>query len=907
LSGNAIKGETLMRVVRTVAGLVLLTIGLPVLLVGGALWTLMQHRDAGGAFSGSLETVSTSGRAIVVPDVDTLLREDAAFVRAGDTRMRLTVPGETFLGLAPAAEVRAYLAGAAYSRVDGVTVARGDLPVRVAPVGPEGLAGPAASEVPPGTQSFWTRQGSGTLEWTANEVDGREMSLVVMRVDATPGLTVDVMASATPGWLTPATWTLVALGVLLLGAGIAALAWPVRSREVVFVVDPSQVPEVSARLSGIEGPAGPPPVWPALPAAEVAEPLPVLPGDEPRPADGSWPDWPSDSPPGRPATLADALAGAGKTVPAPPGPAWPPAQPGTSTRSPSSDSSAGAADGAPSAPNAWHRAEAARLAGLPAVTTVAAQLSVESVPTSGAPSGAATAIPTTRPIQADGDPAPRTPAPRADADVDDAQVPGVAHLRAVKTDGVERPAKRAARTATRKRPVVFVDTATEPTGESPDRPVVASRSRTKSAPQPRDAAGPQTAQPAPPTETASDDTVAGAAPPPAAKTTKRKPRRATATTTEPATTGTTTAEPSSVSAESVEGGGVAAEVSGVSSVSAESVEGGGVAAEVSEVNSTMAERADAAAKQPSEAVATVAQPADAPVAGSAAGDAAVAQPATEVGDSEAGKAAAAVVSAGPETAGVIQPKAAKSTKPRKRAATGAGAPVAADPTMTGTAESTSADTAESTSADTAEPTSAGIAESTVTGTVEPTMIGTEVIESIGSDADQGDAEHGAVSAGAPIGTGALVGTVGEPAPEAAAKPARRTTRAKKAADPEAKPAKTTRAPRRKATAPEAPAVGAGPAAQASAEATASETDAAETGSAEPGTPFGGLLGTTAPAKPRRRKTAAGLPSPEATDAGPAHTAVAALAGKRPTTRRRPTKAATTRPTDNRAAPTDQAS
>ncbi|MEV4535886.1 hypothetical protein AB0J82_18885, partial [Asanoa sp. NPDC049518] len=472
-----------MRVVRTVAGLVLLTIGLPVLLVGGALWTLMQHRDAGGAFSGSLEQVSTAGRAIVVPDVDTLLREDAAFVRAGDTRMRLTVQGETFLGLAPAASVRAYLAGAAYSRVDAVTVARGDLPVRVAPVDAEGLAGPAASDVAPGTQSFWTRQGSGTLEWTADEVEGREVSLVIMRVDATPGLTVDVRASATPGWLTPATWTLVTLGALLLAGGIVALAWPARRRDVVFVVDPSQVPEVSARLGGLEGPAGPPPVWPALPAAEVSEPLPVLAGDEPRPADGSWPEWPSDSTPGRPATLADALAGAGKPVPPPPGPAWPPAQPGPGA---STD------DTAP--PSAWRRAEAARLAGLPAVSAAAAQLSVESVPTSGAPTGAATAIPTTRSTQADTESGPRTPAPRAEA-AEASPTPGVAHLRSVKADGTERPAgKRGSRTATKKRPVVFVDTATEPTGESPDRPVVATRTRTKSAPQPRDAASPQTAE-----------------------------------------------------------------------------------------------------------------------------------------------------------------------------------------------------------------------------------------------------------------------------------------------------------------------------------------------------------------------------------------------------------------------------
>ncbi|HTF08675.1 MAG TPA: hypothetical protein VK659_10940, partial [Asanoa sp.] len=488
-----------MRVVRTVAGLVLLTIGLPVLLVGGALWTLMQHRDAGGAFSGSLEPVSTSGRAIVVPDVDALLREDAPFVRAGDTALRLSVrdgSGPVFLGLAPAGAVRDYLAGADYSRVDAVTVGRGDLPARITPMGAAGLAGPVEA---PGAQSFWTRQGSDTIDWTAADVDGREMSLVVMRVDASAGLTVDLWASARSGWLPPTAWSLLALGVLLLGSAIAALVWPVRTRELVFVVDPSQVPQVSARLGAATdgGPAGPPPVWPALPAGEVAEPVPVLPGSD-RPADGAWPDWPSDGAPGRPATLADALAGAGMPVAAPSGPAWPPTQPGPSAAWPP----------VPDGASAWSRAEAARLAGVPAVSAVAARLSVESVPTSGAPAGSATALPipstradaTPRPrAEVDGstDSDARTPAQRSAGSEAEGSAPAkVAHLRSVKSDDAERPAaKRATRTTAKKRPVVFVDTATEPTGESPDRPIVPPRSRatratktaTKRTPQPREA------------------------------------------------------------------------------------------------------------------------------------------------------------------------------------------------------------------------------------------------------------------------------------------------------------------------------------------------------------------------------------------------------------------------------------
>ena len=79
-----------MRVFRTILGMLLLTAGLPTLLVGAALWAAMQHRDPGGAFTGDMQRVATSGYALVVDDVDGLLRKDAPFVRFGDTRLRLT-------------------------------------------------------------------------------------------------------------------------------------------------------------------------------------------------------------------------------------------------------------------------------------------------------------------------------------------------------------------------------------------------------------------------------------------------------------------------------------------------------------------------------------------------------------------------------------------------------------------------------------------------------------------------------------------------------------------------------------------------------------------------------------------------------------------------------------------------
>jgi hypothetical protein len=93
-----------MRVFRTILGMVLLTVGLPTLLGGGGLWAVMQHRDPGGAFSGELQRLTVPGYAVVIPDIDRLLRDDAPFARIGGTQVRLsaaTVDGRAFLGLAP--------------------------------------------------------------------------------------------------------------------------------------------------------------------------------------------------------------------------------------------------------------------------------------------------------------------------------------------------------------------------------------------------------------------------------------------------------------------------------------------------------------------------------------------------------------------------------------------------------------------------------------------------------------------------------------------------------------------------------------------------------------------------------------------------------------------------------------
>jgi hypothetical protein len=270
-----------MRIVRTAVGMLLLTLGLPVLLVGGALWTAMQHRDAGGAFSGSIERITTPGRAVVVADLDALLRNTAPFTRARDTKLRITARTETgpaMIGLTPAAEAGRYLAGVPYAQVDRVSLTSGTLPVRVTPVA--GVAAPAA---PP----QWTHQGAGAVEWEPSLVRGQRLSLIVMHPDARAALTVDLRVEVRPGWLASATWGLLVAGAALIVLGMAALAWPVR--EGASPPPPSARPETLADTPPVAAPrppaepsrpAAPPPVRPALawpPTTRVPTTPPPLP------------------------------------------------------------------------------------------------------------------------------------------------------------------------------------------------------------------------------------------------------------------------------------------------------------------------------------------------------------------------------------------------------------------------------------------------------------------------------------------------------------------------------------------------------------------------------------------------------------------------------------------------------
>ncbi|WP_036374588.1 hypothetical protein [Micromonospora sp. ATCC 39149] len=160
--------------------------------------------------------------------------------------------------------------------------------------------------------------------------------------DAAGGFTVGIGAvvlQARPAtdWFPVAAWLLGALGALLVASAVLLLR-PARPREVVFVVEPDQVPVLADRLgvTSLDGLGARPAPSPAAP---VDRQLVAVGASADRPRSALAP-----APARRPATLADltpspkpassprsaSSSGASSSLPGPP--AWPPVAPEATTR-----------------------------------------------------------------------------------------------------------------------------------------------------------------------------------------------------------------------------------------------------------------------------------------------------------------------------------------------------------------------------------------------------------------------------------------------------------------------------------------------------------------------------------------------------------------------------------------------
>ena len=242
-----------MRFVRLAVGTLLLVVSVPVILAGVTLLLAMQHRTATGNFTAQLEPLRAGGNAIVVTDVDALLRADMPYTRGGQTTLSLSARGPggpLFLGIAPYEQVDNYLAGVPRTRIVRVRPARGPLPVDT-----EAVSGTAEPSDPPTGRDFWLATSTGltrdgvvedALTWSPSALRGERLALVVMNADGSPGIDVTLTAAMAAGWVAPTTWGSLILGTAVLLLGILAIGWPESRRELLYIMDKPPPGEVLA-------------------------------------------------------------------------------------------------------------------------------------------------------------------------------------------------------------------------------------------------------------------------------------------------------------------------------------------------------------------------------------------------------------------------------------------------------------------------------------------------------------------------------------------------------------------------------------------------------------------------------------------------------------------------------------
>jgi hypothetical protein len=226
------------RVVALIVGCLLLLPGLGLLLGGGGLGLAYAiGRHDGGYFQERLTSLETPTVAVAAEDLE--LRVDAGspgwLLDALDPKVRLRVAAADaarpiFLGIGPAADVAAYLDGAAHDEVIGLTddqflgFGDGGTPVYRTSPGDLDVADPAE-------QSFWaaTVTGPGAQELTWQPTNGR-WAVVVMNADGAPGLDAAATVGVRAGFVLPLALILFGPGVLNTAGAIALIVFAASGR-----------------------------------------------------------------------------------------------------------------------------------------------------------------------------------------------------------------------------------------------------------------------------------------------------------------------------------------------------------------------------------------------------------------------------------------------------------------------------------------------------------------------------------------------------------------------------------------------------------------------------------------------------------------------------------------------------
>ena len=257
-------GHVLLMVAGALLGLLGLTLAG---VAAAASWAAVQQRD-GGFITAPTQRYAVSSYALTTTDLNVIIddglpsaaRPDAARVMVRATPADPAKP--VFVGIAPRAEVAAYLTDVEHSELTSVTFAPFRATYRTVP-------GSRTPE-PPGRQSFWavSAEGAGTQQVEAALRSGNWV-VVVMNADATPQVAADLTAGVRSTLLGPITAGLIVGTIVLLGAGVALLVWGASGlgRSVTSTGDVA----VPARQTGLAPVAAP--SYPVQLTGELTEPL----------------------------------------------------------------------------------------------------------------------------------------------------------------------------------------------------------------------------------------------------------------------------------------------------------------------------------------------------------------------------------------------------------------------------------------------------------------------------------------------------------------------------------------------------------------------------------------------------------------------------------------------------------
>ncbi|MGY1752229.1 hypothetical protein [Blastococcus sp. SYSU D01042] len=215
------------RIVAAVVGGLLVLPALGLLGGGGVLlWADQQERSDDGYLYTASDDFATPGHALLSERIDLDTGADWVGVQTALGTARVEVTGadpatEVFVGIAPSADVEAYLGGVQRTVVD-------DLGIDTSAADRVLLPGGAPSG-PPADQGFWTVRAAGTgtqqLGW---DPDDGSWTLVVMNADGSAGVAVDARIGATIPALTGLAWGVMGAGLALLLLAVLLLVLALR-------------------------------------------------------------------------------------------------------------------------------------------------------------------------------------------------------------------------------------------------------------------------------------------------------------------------------------------------------------------------------------------------------------------------------------------------------------------------------------------------------------------------------------------------------------------------------------------------------------------------------------------------------------------------------------------------------